>query len=51
MDEAERDFGRLYAGLLARLDPDPVRSGQVLRGIQTALRDLEEIPEKERPQQ
>lgn len=45
MEDAERDFGRVYAGLLARLEPDPDRSALVLRAIQRRLSETEDKPE------
>ena len=47
MDEAEQRFAQVYAGLLSRLDPDPVRSEQTLRAIQAVIGGLRDDPEKE----
>ena len=45
MEEAERDFARVYAGLLARLDPEPDRSALALRAIRRRLSGAEGKPE------
>lgn len=46
MEESERDFARVYAGLLARLDPDPDRSALALRAIRRRLSEAGDRPEK-----
>lgn len=45
MKDAERDFARVYAGLLARLDPEPDRSALALRAIRRRLSEAEDRPE------
>ena len=45
MQDAERDFARVYAGLLARLDPEPDRSALALRAIRRRLSEAEDRPE------
>lgn len=50
MDE-DQAFSRLYTRLLMYLDPDPVRSGQVLRAILRIISRRGSKPEKNPPRQ